>query len=133
MRLRLLLRTIDAASFRINGMRFEHADAAAREVVLERLLAAQHVIRRPVEELRTIALARFYADPRVHAAIGYDNRHLRTRLQQGPNGAAHTANLAAELLEQETGEPVQVEAEGPTLLAEPGRPLRLVRAGPFRS
>jgi hypothetical protein len=133
-RLRSVLRAIDAASFRINGMRFEHADAAAREVVLERLLAARHArIRRPVEELRTVALARFYADPRVHAAIGYDNQHLRTRLQQGPNAAAHAANLAAEPLEQETEDPVRQEAEGPTLLAEPGRALRLVRVGPIRS
>lgn len=133
-RLRVVLRTIEFASFRINGMRFEDADAAAREVVLERLLAAQQVrIRRPIEELRSVALARFYADPRVLAAIGYENQHLRTRLQQGPNATAHAANLASEALEPEPEEATRPEAEGPTLLAEPGRALRLVRVGPTRT
>jgi hypothetical protein len=133
-RLRVVLRTIDAASFRINGMRFENADPAARDVVLERLLVAQQLrIRRPVEELRTVALARFYADPRVLAAIGYDGQHLRTRLQQGPNAVAHAANLATDPAEQESEEPVRQESDGPTLLAEPGRALRLVRVGPIRS
>ena len=82
-----------------------------------------------------MTFGRFYADPRVQAAIGFDDRYLRTRLQEGPNAIAHSANLAAASAVQAEGDATAVPqdpAAGPEALAERVQPLRLVRAGPFR-
>jgi len=135
-RLRLALRLVDAASVGIARARFDRIEAGGRHLVLERLLTARHgSFRQPIAELRTVTLGRFYADPRVQAAIGFDDRYLRTRLQEGPNAIAHSANLAAASAVQAEGDATAVpqdSAAGPEALAERVQPLRLVRAGPFR-
>lgn len=129
-RLRLTLRLVDVASWRMAGASFWRAEVGARELVLERLLAARRALfRRPVEELRETILARFYADPRVQAAIGFDGHHLRTRLEQGPNASAHAAALFASSVAATEAHP---EGEGPAILEERGSMLRLVRVGPVR-
>lgn len=142
-RLRVALRIVEGASLRIAGARFEQADAGLRDLVLERLLTASRaLVRQPIEELRAVALDRFYSDPRVRAAIGFDDQHVRTRLQEGPNAIAHAATLAAaSALEADAeaadgamaAEPSESpEPTGPTVLSERLQTLRLVRAGPFR-
>jgi hypothetical protein len=141
-RLRLALRLVDATSLWLARARFERIDAGTRHLVLERLLGASHrLFRRPIAELRAVTLGRFYADPAVQAAIGFDDRYLRTRLQEGPNAIAHAASLAAASALQAESEAAAADASGPstgdpaagpTVLAERLQPLRLVRAGPFR-
>jgi hypothetical protein len=142
-RLRLALRIVEAASLRIAGARFEHAGAEMKDLVLDRLLASpRRLIRQPIDELRSVTLARFYSDARVQAAIGFDDNHVRTRLQEGPNAIAHAATLQAATAveaDAEAGEAARIAdprddapPTGPTVISERLQTLRLVRAGPIR-
>lgn len=132
-RLRLTLRLVDAASLCIAGAPFARAEVGARDLVLERLLAARlRRVQRPVEVLRETILSRFYADPRVQTAIGFDGVHLRTRLEQGPNAGAHATALLGTTAGEEARADGVAEHSGPAVLEERGSLLRLVRAGPLR-